>query len=167
MEICYRDEGKGQPLVFLHAFPLDQSMWDDQVSHFATGYRVITLDWRGFGKSSLGEGPSTMAAFASDLAGLLDSLKIERATICGLSMGGYAAMAFLREHGHRVQALVLADTRATADTDEARQNRLKMAALARGGAIGYCRSDDLEAVGQHDVEYASECGGTSSRDDAG
>ena len=131
VELCYRDEGEGQSLVFLHAFPLDQTMWDDQVSHFSASYRVITLDWRGFGKSSLGEGPSTMAAFASDLAGLLDFLKIDKTMICGLSMGGYAAMSFLQQHADRVRALVLADTRATADTDEGRQNRLKMAAQAR------------------------------------
>ena len=131
VELCYRDAGEGQPIVFLHAFPLDQTMWDDQVSHFSSSYRVITLDWRGFGKSSLGEGPSTMAAFASDVAALLDFLKIDKATICGLSMGGYAAMSFVREHADRVRALVLADTRAAADTDEGRQNRLKMAALAR------------------------------------
>ncbi len=131
VEICYRDEGSGQPLVFLHAFPLDQTMWDDQVSHFSASYRVITLDWRGFGKSSLGEGPSTMAAFASDLTALLDFLRIESAVICGLSMGGYAAMSFLRNHSDRVRALVLADTRATADSDEGRENRLKMAAVAR------------------------------------
>jgi len=131
VEIRYRDEGTGRPLVFLHAFPLSQKMWNDQVAAFAPSFRVITFDWRGFGESSLPEGSSEMASFADDLIGLLDLLEIDRAVICGLSMGGYAAFSFLSNHANRVKALILADTRATADTEEGRNNRLTMAALVR------------------------------------
>ena len=130
-ELAYRDEGSGQPIVFLHAFPLNQTMWNDQVAAFSSSHRVITFDWRGFGASSLGSKPSNLAGFADDLAGLLDHLQIKSAAICGLSMGGYAAFAFYRKYPDKVAALVLCDTRASADTEEGKQSRHEMAALAR------------------------------------
>jgi 3-oxoadipate enol-lactonase len=131
VELAYRDEGAGRPVVFLHAFALSQRMWDEQVAALAPHFRAVTLDWRGFGGSSFGERAVTMETFADDLAGLLDALEIERATVCGLSMGGYAAFAFYRRHASRVAALVLADTKAGADTDEARRTRHEMAAAVR------------------------------------
>jgi 3-oxoadipate enol-lactonase len=129
--IAYRDEGAGRPIVFLHAFPLNQTMWDEQVAAFATTYRVITFDWRGFGESPLGDGISTMEDFADDLAGLLNRLSIEQAIICGLSMGGYASFAFHRKYSERISALILADTRATPDNEEGKRGRYEMAELAR------------------------------------
>ena len=131
VQLSYRDTGNGAPIIFLHAFPLNQSMWDDQVAEFARDHRVVTFDWRGFGASSLGTRESLMEVFADDLNGLLDSLKIDKAAICGLSMGGYATLAFMRKHAERASSLILADTRAGSDTDEARANRTKMAAKAR------------------------------------
>jgi pimeloyl-ACP methyl ester carboxylesterase len=92
---------------------------------------VITFDWRGFGKSGPGTADSTMPTFADDLAELLDQLQIERVTICGLSMGGYVAFAFYRAYASRVKALILCDTRATADTDEGKRGRYEMAEVAR------------------------------------
>lgn len=130
-ELAYRDEGSGQPIVFLHAFPLNQTMWDEQVAEFSSTHRVVTLDWRGFGASGLGAEKSSLTVFADDLAGLLDYLEIKSATVCGLSMGGYAAFAFYRKHAERVNALILCDTRATADTEEGKQARYEMAELAR------------------------------------
>jgi 3-oxoadipate enol-lactonase len=129
--IAYRDEGAGRPIVFLHAFPLNQTMWDEQVAAFASTYRVITLDWRGFGESQLGNGVSTMEDFADDLAGLFHRLSIEKAIICGLSMGGYAAFAFHRKYSEKISALILADTRATPDSEEGKRGRYEMAELAR------------------------------------
>ncbi|MFN0111207.1 MAG: alpha/beta fold hydrolase [Blastocatellia bacterium] len=131
VELAYQDEGKGAPVVFLHAFPLNQTMWNEQVAEFSATHRIITLDWRGFGDSSLGAENSSPSIFADDLAGLLDRLKIERATICGLSMGGYSAFAFYRKHAERVSALILCDTRATADSEEGKQARFEMAETAR------------------------------------
>ena len=87
-ELACRDEGGGQPLVFLHAFPLNQTMWDEQVAEFSKTHRVVTFDWRGFGDSDLGSAGSTMPNFADDLAGLLEQLGFSSASICGLSMGG-------------------------------------------------------------------------------
>lgn len=132
VSLCYRDIGTGMPVVFLHAFPLNQSLWNDQAAVFSDSFRIITFDWRGFGESSLFEDvPSSMEVFADDLAGLLDHLGVNRAVICGISMGGYAALGFLRRYAERISALTLVDTRAKADTDEARQSRLAMARVAR------------------------------------
>lgn len=131
IEIAYRDEGDGNPIVFLHAFPLNQTMWDGQVKAFCENHRVITFDWRGFGKSTLGTESTTMNLFADDLACLLDALGVDLATICGLSMGGYAALAFYRKYADRVSALILADTRANRDTEEGKRARYEMAELAR------------------------------------
>lgn len=131
VELAYRDVGSGQPVVFLHAFPLNQTMWDEQVAAFSSSHRIITFDWRGFGASGLGSENSSLSVFADDLAGLLDQLQIKSATICGLSMGGYAAFAFYRKYADRVDALILCDTRATADTEEGKQARHEMAELVR------------------------------------
>lgn len=131
VQLAYHDVGAGEPIVFLHAFPLNQTMWNEQVAALSRNYRVITFDWRGFGASDAGETEVTMNVFADDLAALLDELQIESATICGLSMGGYAAFAFYRKYAHRVKALILADTRASADTEEGKKGRYEMAALAR------------------------------------
>jgi 3-oxoadipate enol-lactonase len=139
VELAYRDEGSGKPLVFLHAFPLNQTMWDEQVAEFASSHRVITFDWRGFGESGMSSTQSSMPVFADDLAELLNLLEIENATICGLSMGGYAAFAFYRKYAERVNGLILCDTRATADNDEGKRGRYEMAELARikgASAIG-------------------------------
>jgi pimeloyl-ACP methyl ester carboxylesterase len=130
-ELAYRDEGSGKPIVFLHAFPLNQTMWDDQVSALASDYRVISCDWRGFGQSTLGDGISSLETFADDVAGLLRELSLSKAVICGLSMGGYGAFAFYRKYSQMVTALILADTKAGADTEEGKKGRSEMAELAR------------------------------------
>lgn len=131
IDISYREAGKGRPLVFLHAFPLNQTMWDEQIAVFSEVHRVVSFDWRGFGGSTLDSKPSTMDVFADDLAALLDALSIERASICGLSMGGYAAFGFQSRHTKRLASLILADTRATGDSEEGRQNRRQMATTVR------------------------------------
>jgi Predicted hydrolases or acyltransferases (alpha/beta hydrolase superfamily) len=134
VEISYRDTGPStstSALVFLHAFPLNQTMWDEQVAAFSTEHRVVTLDWRGFGGSTLGERPSRMDVFADDLKGLLSLLGIDTPSICGLSMGGYALLAALRKFPSIASRVVFADTRAAADTAEGKENRMKMAARVR------------------------------------
>lgn len=135
VELAWDEAGAGPPLVLLHAFPLDRRMWEPQVSAFSSHWRVITPDLRGAGESSWTDEDSFMERLAEDLAALLDYLGLARVVLGGLSMGGYAAFAFLRRYPARVSALVLADTRATADTDEGKKGRYEMAALAeREGA---------------------------------
>lgn len=99
-------------------------------------YRLVALDWRGFGESEITNGISTMELFAGDVAGLMDALGIQNAILCGLSMGGYAAFAFLRKYPQRVAGLILADTRPGADTPEAQANRENVAQIAETQGTG-------------------------------
>ena len=109
----FRDEGEGDILLFLHAFPLGLVMWDAQAAALRADHTVVRFDCRGFGASPPGDGLLTMERIADDAAALLDQLDIERAVVCGCSMGGYAAFAFARLHATRLRGLVLQDTRAT------------------------------------------------------
>jgi 3-oxoadipate enol-lactonase len=145
INIEYRDEGYGLPVIFIHAFPLNQTMWDEQVAALKNHCRVITLDLRGFGKSDVPVGPYSMDQMASDVRGLMAALDIDRATLVGLSMGGYISLAFYRNYPDAVRAMVLADTRASADTKEARERRIKSAERAeREGAKAI--ADDMVPV---------------------
>jgi pimeloyl-ACP methyl ester carboxylesterase len=118
------DCGSGPALLFVHGFPLDHSMWNEQIDEFAASYRVIAPDLRGFGGSVVTPGKVTMEQHADDLAAILNALEIEKPVVfCGLSMGGYVAWQFWRRHRDRVAGLILSDTRATADTAEATDRR--------------------------------------------
>ncbi len=119
-------------MLFLHAFPLNRSMWTDQVSALLKEqrYRLVALDWRGFGESAVTSDTSTMELLADDVAGLMDALGMPQAVLCGLSMGGYVAFAFLRKYPQRLAGLILADTRPGADTEEGKANRAQVARLA-------------------------------------
>jgi pimeloyl-ACP methyl ester carboxylesterase len=130
--IAYDDHGMGLPILFLHAFPLNRSMWEDQIAALLKEqrYRLVSLDWRGFGESDIGTNISTMEQFADDVAGLMDILGMQQAILCGLSMGGYVAFAFLRKYPQRVNGLILCDTRPGADNEEGKANREKVALLA-------------------------------------
>jgi pimeloyl-ACP methyl ester carboxylesterase len=127
--------GAGTPLVLLHAFPLDGRMWAPQVEALAGTYQVIVPDLRGFGAArDQAVEEAGMDLLADDLLRLLDDRGLDRVVLGGLSLGGYVALAFLRRHADRVSGLVLLDTKASADGDQARADRLKMAerVLAEG-----------------------------------
>ena len=123
IEIAYDDTGSGPAVVLIHGYPFNRSMWTDQVSTLTDRYRVVTLDLRGHGESESSSGASTMKLLAQDIAALMDELRIERAVIGGLSMGGYVALAFYQLFPERVEKLLLADTRAQADTEEGKATR--------------------------------------------
>ncbi len=128
VRLAVEDRGSGPPVLLVHAFPLDHSMWDALAASLEGRCRVIAPDLRGFGGSERTEGTVTMERFADDLAGLLDALDVaEPIVLCGLSMGGYVAFSFWRRHGGRLRGLVLCDTRAGADTPEAATTRLSTA----------------------------------------
>lgn len=134
VELTLHESGSGLPLVLLHAFPLSSTMWREQREVLSPRCRVLTPDQRGFGASALGTDEPSLDACADDVAALLDRLGLASAVLGGLSMGGYVAMAFLRRHPARVQALLLADTKAAADPAPARDNRLRIAdAVEQGG----------------------------------
>jgi pimeloyl-ACP methyl ester carboxylesterase len=136
--VAYTDHGIGLPVIFLHAFPLNRGMWDGEIAALLPEerYRLVSLDWRGFGESDIPNDISTMELFAGDVAALMDQLGIEKAVLCGLSMGGYAAFAFLRSYPQRLSGLILADTRPGADTPDALANRENVAQLAETQGTG-------------------------------
>ncbi|MDT4966626.1 MAG: hypothetical protein QOJ64_1363 [Acidobacteriota bacterium] len=146
IEMGYDDEGSGLPVVLLHGFPFNRSMWRDQLEFLSGDYRVITPDLRGHGETEATPEPATMEEMARDVAELLDGLDIYRFTLGGLSMGGYVALAFYRRFQFRVRALILADTRSQADTDEARVNRERQALKILEEGTGNFAEDFLKKV---------------------
>jgi pimeloyl-ACP methyl ester carboxylesterase len=132
VELAFLDRGSGPPVLLIHGFPLDHTMWSAQIDALTGKHRVIAPDLRGFGESTLGDADPragiSMERYADDLTELLDALQIdEPIVLAGFSMGGYIAWQFVRKHAARLRALVQCDTRAAADTEEARTGRLKMA----------------------------------------
>jgi pimeloyl-ACP methyl ester carboxylesterase len=131
----YLDEGSGPAVVLLHGFPLSAGMWDPQVQALADRYRLVAPDLAGFGDSDPPADPGTwtVEGYANDVAALLDHLDVAPVALVGLSMGGYVAFALLRSHPGAVSALVLADTRASADTPANRENRTAQQEWLAGG----------------------------------
>jgi 3-oxoadipate enol-lactonase len=127
-DIFYEVLGSGPPLVLLHPFPADHELWKPAAQALVSHYRIILPDLRGHGESGIGEGPATMEKHALDIARVLDHEKIGRAPFAGVSIGGYVLFEFWRKHRSRVEALVLCNTKAQADTPEARAGRLQAAA---------------------------------------
>lgn len=126
IEMTYDDTGNGPAVVLLHGYPFDRSMWREQIDFLsAHGNRVVAPDLHGFGETKSASEITTMEDMASDVAALMDRLEIDRAVICGLSMGGYVAFEFDHLLPARVRALVLAGTRAPADNEQEKQARLQ------------------------------------------
>ena len=124
--------GDELPVLFIHGYPLNRRIWQPQLEGLSGAARALALDLRGHGESQSVPGPYWMDTLADDCAGFLDALGITRpVVVCGLSMGGYVAMAFYRQHGLRLAGLILTATRAGADSDEGKANRDKAAQLAR------------------------------------
>jgi pimeloyl-ACP methyl ester carboxylesterase len=113
--------------VLLHAFPLSSVIYEAQHGAFAGLADVLTPDFRGFGTAPIGDDPPSLDTLADDVVRLLDERGVDRAVVGGTSMGGYVTMSLLRRHPHRVEAALLANTKASADTPEARDNRLRIA----------------------------------------
>jgi pimeloyl-ACP methyl ester carboxylesterase len=148
ISIGYEDTGTGIPVVFLHGFPHDRTLWTPQFGGLLDRARCIAPDLRGFGETTPAE-PYSMDRYADDVADLLTTLRIERAVIAGLSMGGYVAFAFWRRHRARVRALILCDTRAGSDTAEGREKRRAMIDLATsGGSIAVAEAQIAGMVGK-------------------
>ncbi len=127
-EIFYQVLGDGPPVVLLHPFPVNHEFWLPVAQALKARYRLILPDLRGHGASGIGEGPATMEKHAADLARVLDDAGVGRAAFVGVSIGGYILFEFLRRNRGRVTSLALCDTKAQADTPEARATRLQVAA---------------------------------------
>jgi 3-oxoadipate enol-lactonase len=136
--IGFDDVGQGPAVVLLHAFPLSRLMWRPQVEALEDNWRVVAPDLRGFGDSRGFVDTPSIDGMADDVARLLDELRVDRAVVGGLSMGGYVALAFARRHAGRLRGLVLADTKAEPDDEAARANRdrlIAFAATSTGAAV--------------------------------
>ena len=130
INLFYTDQGEGVPLVFIHAFPLSSAMWEPQIKQFSQNYRVVAIDLRGHGESDASLWNFTLDDYAEDIHALLTHLNIKQAVFIGLSMGGYTLFSLYRKFPELVKAMVLADTRAQADTEEAKAGRFAMAQTA-------------------------------------
>ncbi|MFA6262251.1 MAG: alpha/beta hydrolase [Bacteroidia bacterium] len=124
--LSYDDLGeKNVPVIFLHGYPFNKSMWKAQLEYLKSSNRVIACDIRGFGKSTDEESALSMDLFADDLIQFMDKLKIEKAIICGLSMGGFITLNANHRYPNRFKALILCDTQCIADTPEVKEKRFK------------------------------------------
>ncbi|HEX6643682.1 MAG TPA: alpha/beta fold hydrolase [Gemmatimonadales bacterium] len=132
VSLAVESVGSGPAVLFIHGYPLDRTLWRHQLEHLE-GYRRIAPDLRGMGQSEAPDLGYSMGTYADDLAALLDALGVERAVLCGISMGGYIAFECIRRWRERVSGLVLMDTRAPAESAEGRKGRDAAIAAARDG----------------------------------
>jgi 3-oxoadipate enol-lactonase len=147
----YLDEGAGEPVIcFIHGFPFESAMWRPQIDHLvARGHRCIAPDLLGFGASDVPAEKTdySIPGYADQVAALLDALEPGPVVLAGLSMGGYIALDLVQRRPELVRALILADTRAEADTDEGRQRRVdQQVFLAGGGERSSLAEGMLDAI---------------------
>jgi pimeloyl-ACP methyl ester carboxylesterase len=146
-KMAYEEHGEGNGLLLIHGYPFNQRMWRPQLEGLADVARVITPDLRGHGHSDPVGGIYTMDLLADDCAALMDHLKITQpVVVCGLSMGGYVAMAFCRRFPHRLAGLILTATRAGVDSPETLANRDQTAELVLKEGVSSIAARMLERV---------------------
>lgn len=136
IEIAWRRQGRGAPLVLVHGFPLDGSIWDDVVPLLAGEFDVIVPDLRGFGRSTTTGGPCAITDLAGDIAALLDHLDLSEAMLAGHSMGGYVSLAFAKKYPGRASGLCLVASQAGADTPEGRAGRYRTIEAVKAAGTG-------------------------------
>ena len=144
--ISYTDEGPDNApvIILIHGFPFNKSMWNKQVEMLIENWRVIAYDIRGFGNSDAGTLDFSIELFVDDLLGLMDTLKIETAMLCGLSMGGYIALNAMEKFPKRFNALILCDTNCFADTHEAKDKRMKSIENIQGKGLEQYANDSVK-----------------------
>jgi pimeloyl-ACP methyl ester carboxylesterase len=131
-QVGYDERGNGRPLVLIHGYPLNRMIWEAQWEGLAEQAHVIAPDLRGFGESEPVDAPGDISTYADDVRGFLDALGItEPIVLAGLSMGGYVALAYLRQYPGQVAGLVLANTKATPDSAEGKAGRDRGIAQAK------------------------------------
>ncbi len=138
--VSYTDNGNaGYPfLIFIHGFPFNKSMWNIQLEALKDNYHVISYDVRGHGNSDAGNVDFSIELFVNDLICLMDILKIEKAVLCGLSMGGYISLNAISTFPERFDALILSDTHCIADTQETKgKRRIAIENIRKSGVEKY------------------------------
>lgn len=140
--ISYDDMGEGDiPVLFLHGYPFDRTMWRAQVESLQMTYRVIAIDIRGYGKSTVDDARPGMSLFADDLIALMDALQIREAVICGLSMGGFIALNALQRFPERFTTAILCDTQCIADSAQTKAKRQEtIAQIEQDGKDKFCET---------------------------
>ncbi len=124
-QLSYDDVAEGTPIIFLHGYPFDKTMWQPQFDFLESSHRLIACDIRGFGKSTDEVSAFSMDLFADDLIAFMDKLNLDKTILCGLSMGGFVALNAMQRFPERFEALILCDTQCIADTSEVKEKRFK------------------------------------------
>jgi 3-oxoadipate enol-lactonase len=123
IKIFEKGNNKALPVIFIHGFPFDHTMWQEQIDELSSDFYCITYDIRGLGESSPGDGQYTMELFVDDLFSIIDTLNIVKPVLCGLSMGGYIALRAVEKAESKFKGLILCDTKSGTDTDEGKIKR--------------------------------------------
>lgn len=123
LSVYLHGDEKNQPVVFVHGFPFDHTMWKEQIDVLKENYYCISYDVRGLGKSTVRDGQFTMEMYVDDLFNIIDKLKLKKPYLCGLSMGGYIILRAVERDQEKFKGLILCDTRSDADDDEGRLKR--------------------------------------------
>lgn len=146
--LAYTDSGNTEdiPVIFIHGFPLDKSMWSDQQQAYSGKYRTIAYDIRGFGESEEGSESFSIDLFTKDLLRLMEALRLEKAVIIGFSMGGYIALDAMQKFPEKIIGLGLVDTQCQADTEEAYEKRMKSCENIRRHGLSLYADELLPAL---------------------
>ncbi len=121
--IFIKGDSEKAPIVFIHGFPFDHNIWNNQIDELGKEYFCVTYDLRGLGESSEGDGQFTMEMFVGDLMEIIKELELEKPVICGFSMGGYIALRAVEKFEKEFRALILCDTKSAADNNDAKRRR--------------------------------------------
>ncbi len=159
ISVCYTDSGPKDAItaVFIHAFGLDKSMWKQQDAFLSENYRAITYDIRGHGQSGAGNGHYSIDLFAEDLISLLNHLNIEKAVLCGLSMGGYIALRAIDLYPNRISGLILCDTKCYADNNTEKARRFEQIKKIKSqGITAFVAETGLNLFRQETINKNSE-----------
>jgi 3-oxoadipate enol-lactonase len=146
--VSYIEHGTsdGLPLVFIHGFPFSHKMWEPQICKLPDSIHAIAYDVRGHGSSDVGDGQFTVEIFVDDLIALLDHLRIEKAILCGLSMGGYIALRAIERHPDRIKGLILCDTKSESDTNEEKIKRTSSIIIVKSAGASVFVEDFVKSV---------------------
>lgn len=123
LSVFLEGNSKNKPIIFLHGFPYDHTMWKAQIDELSEKYFCVTYDIRGLGESPVGDGQYTMESFVADLESIINELKLDKAILCGLSMGGYISFRAIEKMEEKFSAVIFCDTRSEADNNEGKLKR--------------------------------------------
>ncbi|MCW3077129.1 MAG: 3-oxoadipate enol-lactonase, partial [Bacteroidetes bacterium] len=133
-------------VIFIHGFPFNKNVWDLQLELLKSNYRVISYDVRGHGESKTLGQPLSLDLFADDLVAFMNSLELEKAIVCGLSLGGYIALNAIEKYPERFEGLVLCSTQCPADSEKTKEGRAKKAELVKTKGIEAYADESIKSL---------------------